>query len=120
MNVGKSILLRVSPGPLPILKKSKLTSKTPNSFSYMKTKSENLIDPNLLAFIFPSTGDAEGATEGHFGKWPCECCGDNKAGGRYAVMATYRDQYGEKGRIEKWDSPDRCFSVCPDCVSTFQ
>ena len=89
----------------------------------MKTKSENLIDPNLLMFVFPPSQDgedAEGASDPYFSRYPCECCGSRKAGDRYAVIAIYRDQYGDKGRIEKWDSPDRSFSVCPDCVCSYQ
>jgi hypothetical protein len=88
----------------------------------MKTKSENLIDPNLLSFVFPAHGedDSEGVYDPHFSRYPCQCCGDRKAGDRYSVIAVYRDQYGDKGRIEKMDSPDRCFSVCPDCVQSYQ
>lgn len=82
----------------------------------MKTKTDNLIDPNLLMFSFPD----DSSKDPFFGKWPCECCGDWKSGDRYSVIAVYRDQYGDKGRIEKWDSPDRCFSVCPDCVQSYQ
>ena len=82
----------------------------------MKTKSDNLIDPNMLMFVFPD----DSCRDPSFGKWPCECCGDWKAGDRYSVIAVYRDRNGDKGRIEKWDSPDRSFSVCPDCVCSYQ
>ena len=88
----------------------------------MKTKSDNLIDPNLLSFVFPAQGEDESGEiyDPYFGKYPCECCGNRKAGDRYSVIAVYRDKYGDKGRIEKWDRPDRCFSVCPDCVQSYQ
>ena len=78
----------------------------------MKSKSENLIDPNLDILICEEQ-------DPHFGKYPCPCCGDRKAGDRYDCKAILRYQ-SAIDVLKDYDGSPIIYSVCPDCYCNFQ